>query len=78
MKTENVFDELNGEKGGEIAEGNVGGGTGMICHEFKCGTGTSSRVVKIDGREYRICRGRRRERHLEHFDDAGNLCLDNF
>ena len=31
--------------GGPIAEGNVGGGTGMICHEFKGGTGTASRVV---------------------------------
>jgi len=31
--------------GGEVAEGNVGGGTGMICHEFKGGIGTSSRVV---------------------------------
>ncbi len=30
---------------GPVAEGNVGGGTGMICHEFKGGVGTSSRVV---------------------------------
>jgi D-aminopeptidase len=30
---------------GSVAEGNVGGGTGMICHEFKGGIGTSSRVV---------------------------------
>ena len=30
---------------GPVAEGNVGGGTGMICHEFKGGTGTASRVV---------------------------------
>jgi D-aminopeptidase len=30
---------------GDVAEGNVGGGTGMICHEFKGGIGTSSRVV---------------------------------
>jgi D-aminopeptidase len=30
---------------GPVAEGNVGGGTGMICHEFKGGIGTSSRVV---------------------------------
>lgn len=33
--------------GGEVAEGNVGGGTGMICHEFKGGIGTSSRVVDL-------------------------------
>ena len=31
--------------GGPVAEGNVGGGTGMICHEFKCGIGTASRRV---------------------------------
>src|SRR4029450_11878352 len=31
---------------GEVEEGNVGGGTGMICHEFKGGIGTSSRTVK--------------------------------
>jgi L-aminopeptidase/D-esterase-like protein len=49
-----VFAALESAHGGAIAEGNVGGGTGMICHEFKCGTGTSSRVVKIDGREYRL------------------------
>ncbi len=41
---------LEGAKGGPVAEGNVGGGTGMICHEFKCGIGTSSRRVAIDGR----------------------------
>jgi D-aminopeptidase len=35
---------------GVVAEGNVGGGTGMICHEFKGGIGTSSRVVEeVDG-----------------------------
>jgi D-aminopeptidase len=31
--------------GGPVAEGNVGGGTGMVCHEFKGGTGTASRVA---------------------------------
>jgi D-aminopeptidase len=31
--------------GGDVAEGNVGGGTGMICHEFKGGTGTASRAA---------------------------------
>ncbi len=32
---------------GPMAEGNVGGGTGMICYEFKGGTGTSSRLIRI-------------------------------
>ena len=54
VKPEHVFAALESAHGGAIAEGNVGGGTGMICHEFKCGTGTSSRVVKIDEREYRV------------------------
>jgi D-aminopeptidase len=36
-------------RGGPVAEGNVGGGTGMICHEFKGGIGTSSRVVEAGG-----------------------------
>jgi D-aminopeptidase len=31
--------------GGAVPEGNVGGGTGMVCHEFKGGIGTASRVV---------------------------------
>ena len=54
VKPEHVFAALDSARGGAIAEGNVGGGTGMICHEFKCGTGTSSRVVKIQEREYRL------------------------
>jgi D-aminopeptidase len=54
VKPEHVFAALESAHGGAIAEGNVGGGTGMICHDFKCGTGTSSRVVKIDEREYHL------------------------
>ncbi len=37
---------------GPVDEGNVGGGTGMICYEFKGGTGTSSRRLEIDGEEF--------------------------
>jgi D-aminopeptidase len=40
--------------GGAVAEGNVGGGTGMICHEFKGGTGTSSRVVDLAMHSYTV------------------------
>ena len=39
---------------GPVAEGNVGGGTGMICHEFKGGIGTSSRLVETKGGTYSI------------------------
>lgn len=42
---EHVFAALDGASGGPVAEGNVGGGTGMICYRFKCGTGTASRVL---------------------------------
>jgi D-aminopeptidase len=46
VKKEHVFEALDGAKTGAIAEGNVGGGTGMSAHFFKGGTGTASRVVK--------------------------------
>ncbi len=39
---------LNGASAGPVAEGNVGGGTGMICHAFKCGIGTASRVLTAE------------------------------
>ncbi len=39
---------------GAVAEGNVGGGTGMICHEFKCGIGTASRRVTVGGVAYLV------------------------
>ncbi len=41
-------------KSGPVAEGNVGGGTGMICHEFKGGIGTSSRLVDVSGSRYTL------------------------
>lgn len=45
---------MDGAVGGTVVEGNVGGGTGMICHRFKGGIGTSSRVVEIDGARYTV------------------------
>jgi D-aminopeptidase len=39
---------------GPVAEGNVGGGTGMICYEFKGGTGSSSRRLDMDGETFFI------------------------
>jgi D-aminopeptidase len=39
---------------GPVAEGNVGGGTGMVCHEFKCGIGTASRRVTVAGHAYTL------------------------
>lgn len=45
VKRENVFAALDGATNGPVAEGNVGGGTGMVCHRFKGGIGTASRVT---------------------------------
>ena len=45
VKKEHVFSALDSAKSGPIAEGNVGGGTGMAAHGFKAGTGTASRVL---------------------------------
>jgi D-aminopeptidase len=47
VKPEHVFNALESAHGGAIEEGSVGGGTGMICYEFKGGTGTSSRVIEM-------------------------------
>jgi D-aminopeptidase len=45
VKPEHVFSALDSAKSGAVAEGNVGGGTGMVCYEFKGGIGTSSRKL---------------------------------
>jgi len=45
VKAEHVMQALNSAASGPIPEGNVGGGTGMICYEFKGGTGTASRKL---------------------------------
>src|SRR5947207_12600662 len=47
VKPEHIFNALASAHGGAIEEGSVGGGTGMICYEFKGGTGTASRVIEI-------------------------------
>jgi D-aminopeptidase len=54
VRPEHVFAALESASGGPVQEGNVGGGTGMVCHEFKGGIGTSSRVVDIDGRTFTL------------------------
>src|SRR5271169_1157604 len=45
VKPEDVFHALDSAHSGPVEEGNVGGGTGMICNEFKGGIGTASRVL---------------------------------
>jgi len=45
VKAQDAFHALDSAHGGRVDEGNVGGGTGMICNEFKGGIGTASRVL---------------------------------
>ena len=47
VKPEHVWHALDTARGGAIEEGSVGGGTGMICYEFKGGNGTASREIDI-------------------------------
>ncbi|PQJ82823.1 DmpA family aminopeptidase [Polaribacter glomeratus] len=54
VKEENVLEAIRNSTGGKIAEGNVGGGTGMMCLGFKGGTGTASRVFKIKDSSYTV------------------------
>jgi len=49
-----VFAALDGAHGGPVAEGNVGGGTGMSCYDFKCGTGTASRLVHTEQGDFTV------------------------
>jgi len=54
VKPEDVFHALDSAHGGAIEEGNVGGGTGMVCNEFKGGIGTSSRVLPANYGGYTV------------------------
>ena len=49
-----LFIAMNRAASGPVQEGNVGGGTGMICHDFKGGIGTSSRLVELNGKTYTV------------------------
>jgi D-aminopeptidase len=54
LKPEHVLSALDGAKGGAVAEGNVGGGTGMVCHGFKGGIGTASRKLPESAGGYTV------------------------
>lgn len=54
LTKQDVFAALAAAGPGPVAEGNVGGGTGMICHEFKGGIGTASRVATVAGAAYTV------------------------
>lgn len=54
LKREHVLAAIENARAGVVAEGNVGGGTGMRCHGFKGGIGTSSRVVSHDAQAFTV------------------------
>lgn len=54
VKEGHVLEAINNASDGRITEGNVGGGTGMMCLGFKGGTGTASRLVQIGDSTYTI------------------------
>jgi D-aminopeptidase len=49
VRPEHVGRAIESATGGPVAEGGVGGGTGMICHDFKGGIGTASRLADVGG-----------------------------
>jgi len=54
LKPEHVEDALDHATTGVLQEGNIGGGTGMVCHGFKGGTGTASRVFTHLNERYTV------------------------
>jgi L-aminopeptidase/D-esterase-like protein len=54
VTSEHALAAIDSARGGSVPEGNVGGGTGMSCHGFKAGTGTSSRRITTQGRSYTV------------------------
>ena len=54
VRDEDAFHALDTAASGPVAEGNVGGGTGMICYEFKGGTGTASRKLSAKDGGYTV------------------------
>jgi D-aminopeptidase len=54
VRPEHAFAAIDSAHSGPVTEGNVGGGTAMNCFEFKCGTGTASRVVQAGEEDYTV------------------------
>ena len=54
VKEQHVYAALNSAAAGPVAEGNVGGGTGMVAYAFKGGIGTASRVITVDENHYTV------------------------
>lgn len=54
VTAEDALAALDAAGDGPIAEGNVGGGTGMVCYEFKGGTGSASRLLEVAGERFTL------------------------
>lgn len=54
VRPEHAYEALATARTGPVPEGNVGGGTGMVCFRFKGGIGTASRVLSINGQLYTL------------------------
>ncbi|HUC28547.1 MAG TPA: P1 family peptidase [Candidatus Acidoferrum sp.] len=54
VKPEDAWHALDSAHSGPVEEGSVGGGTGMVCNEFKGGIGTSSRIVNEKAGDYTV------------------------
>lgn len=73
LVAQDVIDALESASAGPVAEGCVGGGTGMTCYDFKGGIGTSSRMVETGGQAYTIgaiVQANHGERHLFRVNGA--------
>ena len=54
VTADHALEALDGARGGAVAMGSVGGGTGMLTYDFKAGNGSASRVVEIAGRRFTL------------------------
>lgn len=54
VEVDDVYAAIDSATSGPVAEGNVGGGTGMCCYQYKGGSGSASRVVSIDNTNYTV------------------------
>ena len=54
VTAEHTMRALDNASGGPVEQGSVGGGTGMLCYDFKGGNGTSSRVMDVAGTHYTV------------------------
>jgi D-aminopeptidase len=70
ISEEHAYLALDGAIPGPVAQGNVGAGTGMSCFGFKGGIGTSSRKIKVDGKNFHLG-----ALVLSNFGRAGDLVL---